>query len=79
MEILLIRINTNAINYLLENKVKECFSILLHYYDKMYANALYKRENVEVLLNKIPCETVEAGNAQKLLFPGDLQNNSVIN
>ena len=56
----------NAINYLLENKVKECFSILLLYYDKMYANALYKRENVEAILNKVPCETVEAGNAQKI-------------
>ncbi len=55
----------NAINYLLENNMKECFSILLHYYDKMYANALYKRENIDAVLNKIPCKTVEAENADK--------------
>ncbi|MEO6637865.1 MAG: tRNA 2-selenouridine(34) synthase MnmH [Ginsengibacter sp.] len=58
----------NAINYLLENKVKECFTILLHYYDKLYANALYKRENIDSLLKKIPCKTVEAGNAREFLL-----------
>lgn len=56
----------NAINYLLEDKVKECFSILLHYYDKMYAAALLNRENIEEVLNKIPCETVDVRNAGKL-------------
>ena len=56
----------NAINYLLENKVMECFSILLHYYDKMYAAALLNRENIEVVLNKIPCKTVDVRNAGKL-------------
>lgn len=69
----------NAINFLLENNVKECFSILLRYYDKLYANALYKRENIDSILNKIPCKTVEAGNAQKIIFASELQNNSVIN
>ncbi len=58
----------NAINYLLENKVRESLSILLHYYDKLYANSLYKRENIDAVLNKIPCETVEAGNAQKFFL-----------
>ncbi|MEO8568641.1 MAG: tRNA 2-selenouridine(34) synthase MnmH [Ginsengibacter sp.] len=56
----------NAINYLLENKVKECFSILLRYYDKMYAAALLNRENIEEVLNKIACETVDVRNAGKL-------------
>ncbi len=56
----------NAINYLLENNIKECFSILLHYYDKLYSNALYKRENIDGVLNKIPCKTVDVGNAQKV-------------
>ncbi len=55
----------NAINYLLENKVKECFTILLSYYDKLYTNSLYKRENIEGLLNKIPCATVDISNTQK--------------
>ncbi len=54
----------NAINYLLENKVSECFSILLSYYDKLYSNSLYKRENIDTLLNKIPCKTVDINNAQ---------------
>jgi tRNA 2-selenouridine synthase len=56
----------NAISYLLENKVEECFSILLHYYDKLYANALLKRENIDAVLNKIPCKTVDIQNAQSL-------------
>jgi tRNA 2-selenouridine synthase len=55
----------NAINYLLENKVTECFTILLQYYDKLYNNSLYKRENIEAVLNKIPCETVDINNAQR--------------
>ncbi|MEP6951669.1 MAG: tRNA 2-selenouridine(34) synthase MnmH [Ginsengibacter sp.] len=55
----------NAINYLLENKVTDCFSILLRYYDKLYNNSLYNRENIEVLLNKIPCAAVDINNAQK--------------
>ena len=40
----------NAINYLLENKVTDCFSILLHYYDKLYNNSLYNRENIEACI-----------------------------
>lgn len=56
----------NAINYLLEDNIKDCFSILLRYYDKMYTTALYKRENVDEVLNKIPCDTVDIRNAVKL-------------
>ena len=56
----------NAMNYLLENNVRECFSILLHYYDKLYSNALFKRENVEAVLNKVSCKTVDVRNAQKV-------------
>jgi tRNA 2-selenouridine synthase len=55
----------NAISYLLDNKVADCFSILLRYYDKLYNNSLYNRENIEALLNKIPCATVDINNAQK--------------
>jgi len=28
----------NAIKYLSENNVADCFSILLHYYDKLYSS-----------------------------------------
>ena len=58
----------NAINHLLENEHKNCFRILLAYYDKWYTKGLYNRENIEVLLNKIPCKGVDTKtNTQKLL------------
>ena len=58
----------NAINHLLENDRKSCFRILLAYYDKWYGKALYNRENISALLNKIPCTGVDtAANTQKLL------------
>jgi tRNA 2-selenouridine synthase len=53
-----------SINFLQENNFHGCFSILLRYYDKFYANSLLKRENIESLLNKIPCATVDLNNAQ---------------
>jgi tRNA 2-selenouridine synthase len=54
----------NAINFLLENKVRDCFSILLHYYDKMYTNALNSREDISSLLNKVSCKSVDVNNAK---------------
>jgi tRNA 2-selenouridine synthase len=57
-----------AIDFLMENKVKHCFSILLRYYDKLYENSLNKRENPEALLNKIPCKTVDTKNGEKLFL-----------
>jgi len=56
----------NAISFLSENKVKECFSILLKHYDKLYSKALLKRENIESLFNKINCESVHINNADRL-------------
>ncbi|MEP7142907.1 MAG: tRNA 2-selenouridine(34) synthase MnmH [Ferruginibacter sp.] len=49
----------NAINYLLENDYKECFRILLKYYDKCYGKAMLNRENPPVLSNKITCTGVD--------------------
>ena len=58
----------NAIGFLAENKYRECFRILLSYYDKWYYKGLYNRENVSVLLNKIPCSSVDTiTNTEKLL------------
>ena len=58
----------NAINHLLENNHKECFRILLTYYDKWYSKGLYNRENIDALLNKIPCTGVDTKtNTQNLL------------
>jgi len=39
--------------------IKECFRILLSYYDKLYSKGLHNRENIGELLNKIPCSTVD--------------------
>ncbi len=47
-----------AINYLIEDNTRECFRILLKYYDKGYSKSLTNRENLPVLLNKIPCSGV---------------------
>ena len=58
----------NAINYLLEKNYKECFRILLAYYDKFYKQSLHNREELDQLLTVVPCETVDAKtNARKLL------------
>ncbi len=57
-----------AINYLLEDNIKECFRILLKYYDKHYTKSLSAREGLKELLHTIPCDTIGAKpNAQKLL------------
>lgn len=58
----------NAINHLLENNHKECFRILLTYYDKWYSKGLHNRENLSALLNKIPCKDVDTKtNSKKIL------------
>jgi tRNA 2-selenouridine synthase len=51
-----------AVNYLLEDNVRECFRILLRYYDKGYGKSLQNRENLALLLNKIPCPSVDTTN-----------------
>ena len=57
-----------AINFLLENNITECFSILLKYYDKLYAKGLHNRKNYEALLNIISCSSVNSTiNVNKLL------------
>ncbi|HMU09354.1 MAG TPA: tRNA 2-selenouridine(34) synthase MnmH [Ferruginibacter sp.] len=58
----------NAIHFLAEGNLKDCFGILLHYYDKWYSKGLNNRENLASLLNKIPCKGVDTKtNVQKLL------------
>jgi tRNA 2-selenouridine synthase len=49
-----------CINYLVEDNHKECFRILLSYYDKSYFKGMHERENLEELLVKIPAEQVNA-------------------
>ena len=58
----------NALNFLKEDNLKECFRILLAYYDKWYHKGLYNRENISLLLNKIPCAGVDTKiNTQKII------------
>jgi tRNA 2-selenouridine synthase len=57
----------NAINFLLENNFKECFRILLAYYDKYYFKGLYNRENGEELITTIETEKVDTNKNVELL------------
>lgn len=57
----------NTIQFINEGKIKDAFSILLKYYDKMYAQSLQKRENIEALLQKICCDNTSPKNALLLL------------
>jgi tRNA 2-selenouridine synthase len=57
----------NVIRFFNEEKFTDAFSILLKYYDKMYAESLQNRENKELLLNKIDCNNVDIKNAESLI------------
>ena len=51
----------NAINFLLEDDIENCFAILLKYYDKHYLKGMQRCENSnDDLLTTIPCEKVDA-------------------
>lgn len=57
-----------ALAHLKGGEIEASFSILLQYYDKHYGKALQNRENIDSLLNKIPCSTVDSTtNAEKLV------------
>lgn len=58
----------NAINFLLEDNFTECFRILLRYYDKYYAIALYDRKIIDNQLHTITCTHVDAiANSKSLI------------
>ena len=55
--------------------VEDCFRILLTYYDKLYNKALNNRENIQGLLNKIPCADVDSViNTEKILLCSPVKN-----
>jgi tRNA 2-selenouridine synthase len=56
-----------AIDFLQEKNTTESFSILLRYYDKLYAKSLQNREGLDKLLSAIPAEQAGAANLEKLL------------
>ena len=58
----------NAINYIVEDDVVNCFTILLHYYDKLYLKGSSKRENFEEQCLTINLTDTDAEiNAKQLL------------
>ena len=57
-----------AICFLVEDNYKECFRILLKYYDKWYSKGLQNRNNLDGLLHKVSCNTINiTANAEKVL------------
>lgn len=58
----------NAVNFLLEDNYKECFRILLKYYDKSYTKGLYNRDDAAGLIKKIRGTGVDAKNNIDLLM-----------
>ena len=56
-----------AVNFLIEENMRESFRVLLTYYDKQYLKGLSNRENHDQLVTKIACSKVDAAiNAGKL-------------
>ena len=56
-----------AMAALLQNDFKECFRILLKYYDKHYLRGLHNRENLQALLQIIKTDSVTTENVNLLL------------
>jgi len=57
-----------AINFIVEDDLKECFRLLLTYYDKYYLKSLHTRENLEEVVNYIDSPLANANaNASTLL------------
>lgn len=57
-----------AINFLLEDDIKNCFAVLLKYYDKWYSKSLLQLRENTANINRTNCLTVDAAkNAQLIL------------
>lgn len=56
-----------AVGYLVEDDIKNCFAVLLKYYDKWYSKCLDQKETPMASLTRIPCKAVDAkANAKNL-------------
>ncbi|HVF97917.1 MAG TPA: tRNA 2-selenouridine(34) synthase MnmH [Flavisolibacter sp.] len=53
----------NALQFLQEGAIEDCFRILLQYYDKLYKKGLYNRQNLSSLLTNISCKKVTTENS----------------
>lgn len=58
----------NAINFLNDDNFKDCFSILLKYYDKSYSIAMLKRKNHQTQIKNILSNLVDAEQNKNLLI-----------
>lgn len=56
-----------AVTFMEEGNTTESFRILLKYYDKFYSKSLHNREQLDSLLKRVTCETVDDANINKLL------------
>jgi len=64
-----------ALGLLIENDLKGCFRILLHYYDKLYRKSLMAREQAEQLVTFLEADiSAHPDNARSLLNPTDHAN-----
>ena len=59
----------NAIQFLKENNLKECFRILLWHYDKLYNKALVENTNPQRQINEIEASIVDPVQNAFLLLP----------
>lgn len=58
----------NAINFILEDDLKSCFTLLLNYYDKLYLKSTYKREDAETKIKQLDFDSVNSKtNTEKIL------------
>lgn len=57
-----------AVNCLLEDDIKGCFTVLLYYYDKFYLKGLQSRENFDKLFHKIELDTVSPEQTSRKLI-----------
>ncbi len=58
----------NAVNFLLEDDLKNCFAILLKYYDKLYLRGTYNREEADKMIKQIDLASTDAKlNTKKIL------------
>jgi tRNA 2-selenouridine synthase len=49
-----------ALQYLEENNIEACFTILLHYYDKYYQKGLEKRDAEKCTIIKVAAKDIAA-------------------
>jgi tRNA 2-selenouridine synthase len=65
---------SEALQHLKEQRIEECFRILIHYYDKAYTKSLHKRDNLPAILHTLQCEGVCSSNSDKIL--NEMENTS---